>query len=474
MFYDVLKNEFENSVFRMHSFDNVTVTVIPEPGSYNLFADETGMMLAKALLYKRLKADDHFTLFSASKSTVFEDCMHRTTENPKSRILYVYSETEFNAEEETELVESGFVRLTPIEEFLKSKGVETKLYVNDKYGTAILWTKEDALPHLHLAMSFFPRYFPAYFRENPLQKDERDLCMTLTETEPKKFVDAIKAYNRRPEFKEMQLRETIVDMVKGTWERRVEARKENLDEKQERLRRIEEQFQDALRNLREANRMYEEAMNLKPEETDEDLVQYLLRNKSIDVVGHSNEMIQFYVRTKLDTFNEDFWEGLSAKGRIYTGYSLNAGNTFANAENAKLLLDAIFLTKELELKLVSYIDLDLSGYVTSDRDHTYPPEYKDYIPNPHLQIHNCFGQSRAYITEAITSGDLITAFDQCVMTASSVDLGETPQTLRPMIEWIFKSKAKILMTKDGQSVTPVMALAMLKKEHAVADDTKEE
>lgn len=469
MFYDELK--FTNTVFTLPVFDrfhNVQKT-----------KDETGIMLLKALLYRRLPEGEEFNY------AVTDDTAWSINEIREGRGNFLHivkmpaddtgaeDKTPFDVDADKVYRDLGATGIEPIEDFLKMKEVYVKLYIFAERQAAVLVMRDPSSAQIHLALSFIPRYLPAFFKDRPLTKDERDLCMSLTETEPGKFKTLIGKYEDIEDFRKERLQQILERCVSGTRERRIDGLRDAMVAQQDRVRDVEETLNELLMELREKTKRYNEATNLPAEELDKDLLSYLARSKSIDMVGQVDETLMFYVCTKLDIFNEDFWNGLAHKGQIYTGYTLPTTNPFNNRENAELLLNAIFGTAELSVKLVSYMELNLSGSIRSERGHEYPNKYKDYLPNPHMQIHNCFGQSRQYITNAILAGDLMQAFDQCVMTGSTVDLGETPQTLRPMIDWILKSKNKILLLPDGTSVTPQKALEYLKAKTATTEKKDE-
>ena len=469
MFYDELK--FTNTVFTLPVFDrfhNVQKT-----------KDETGIMLLKALLYRRLPEGEEFNYAVTDNTAWSIDEISEGRGNFLHVVKMPVADTGaedkilFDADADKVYRDLGATGIEPIEDFLKMKEVYVKLYIFAERQAAVLVMRDPSSAQMHLALSFLPRYLPAFFKDRPLTKDERDLCMSLTETEPSKFKTLIGKYEDIEDFRKERLRQILERCVSGTRERRIAGFREAMETQQNRVCDAEDTLNELLMELREKTKRYNEATNLPAEELDKDLLSYLARSKSIDMVGQVDETLMFYVCTKLDIFNEDFWNGLARKGQIYTGYTMSTTNPFNNRENAELLLNAIFGTAELSVKLVSYMELNLSGSIRSERGHEYPNKYKDYLPNPHMQIHNCFGQSRQYITDAILDGDLMRAFDQCVMTGSTVDLAETPQTLRPMIDQILKSKNKILLLPDGTSVTPQKALEYLKAKTATTEKKDE-
>ena len=115
--------------------------------------------------------------------------------------------------------------------------------------------------------------------------------------------------------------------------------------------------------------------------------------------------------------------------------------------------------------MCAFFDMDYYGSnVNSVRDYNYTaknPALKHYIPNPHLNRHNCFGQNMSDILTQLEQGDMIGAVECCINVAKRINVDEGA-SFKPFVSWLKACKGKCIITPNGKELTPVEAVAYLK------------
>lgn len=115
--------------------------------------------------------------------------------------------------------------------------------------------------------------------------------------------------------------------------------------------------------------------------------------------------------------------------------------------------------------MCAYIDLDYaSGTVRSSTSYDYS-QIKGYVPNPHLQYHNCFGQNGPDIVAQLKMGDPIGAIECAINCVKHVNVDETTATFKPFLQRLAKNDQKCIVNKEGVEMTLTEAIAYLKGEN---------
>ena len=326
----------------------------------------------------------------------------------------------------------------------------------------------------HLLLSFMSLYYPSLFKDKPMTKDDYELAKSLTNKEKTKFYECIKVLVKpyTIEFRRRQLS----SLMKTIHEAKINSAKINVDHKRSQIRQYEEQYGNLVQQLKDLIVIYEGLVATeKYDDPEEELVEYLANNTNIHDLNIEGNQLYFSVTTLLNNYNEQAWKTFSERGFIYDGeYGAVLPEVFRSTSNRKLLFDNIFSEDPtLMVKMAGNYQLDLdrcrvythSGYNYVNAD----PEFKSYVPNPHLKIFECLGGYKDRVMPALRERNYISAVEICIASAGSVNLDETQQTFRPFLGWILANTESILRRKeDNVDMTPEEALVWLK------DKAKEE
>lgn len=362
----------------------------------------------------------------------------------------------------------------------------TAVYHETKNCAAIFINSKD-IRFYHMLISFMSLLFPALFKDKPLDDDDYNVIKTLSKTESSAFVQQIKKAVSPYLFEFRRL--MLGNLLKQMHENKIKVARDSITTQRNSIKSIEQQYADALSYLKQLIVIYE---GMKATECydapEEDLVEYLSTNKLLHNLNIANNKLTFVVATKLINYNENAWETFKKAGYIYDGDYTDGGrhtiallDVFKKKENRKLLLDNLFSEDpEFSIKIVGNYCLNFdSSYVTTNKGYDYTiadPEFKSYMPNPHLKFFACLGGYERRINKALQDRNYISAIEMCCASAGSVDLDETEQTFRPFIGKLMMSREKVLVRKDGTEMTPEEALLYLidkeKTNETDKDDTR--
>ena len=127
-------------------------------------------------------------------------------------------------------------------------------------------------------------------------------------------------------------------------------------------------------------------------------------------------------------------------------------------------MDALFLENKFKIKLCAVYHLDIRGTLDTTSNYHYPANCSDYLPNYHLQRHECLGDYRRVVTGYLERGDTIGAINACIASAKSININESGPTFNPFMREVFTTNARCIQMPDGTSVTPTEAFKTLKGE----------
>lgn len=355
---------------------------------------------------------------------------------------------------------TGFETFPAVEKFIKDR-LEQTVYVRifPKENAVVLFIEKLSTELWHLMQSFISRYFEI-FKTKPLTEKELDFVRSLTLRGPSNYLQYLDELTDTEEFRRYSLKIQLDRFEKQVFERKLESAKNDIARVQGEIDRLMTQYRDAIAKQLEAKIRYE-GLQVMTENTEEktELQEYLIDNKNLTKVAINGSSITFVVKTYLIPYLMDSWDSMSKRGEIFKGFS----GEFKDPANAKLLLDAIFsYDHTLKLRMCAYINLDyLMCTVKSGSNYDYS-NIKDYIPNPHLFYHNCFGQNGPDILDQINMGDPIGAIECAINCVKHVNIDEWSMTFKPFLNNLMKFNGKCIVTEDGQEMTVTEALHYLK------------
>ena len=424
--------------------------------------DDTLFMTASILLYNRvdnLKIEETLT-----RREFNPDCI---STDPNVFSFHWFENVSSNPDELLKPVKDKFKKIDklPTHEKFLSDQLKQSVYIRlmPEENTVCLFTKTITFPVYHCTQFFIPKYFKV-FKEKPLPKEEISFLETLTYKTSTNYVKKLTELANSESFARYLLKDQLAAFEKKLFERKVQAAKNSLDSIEEKMRIAMQDYMNACNKRIEAMALVD-GLKTMADQTEEhtELQEYLINNPRICNVSLDESYISFIAKTYLSPHHIDEWEIITQRKQIFDQYR---NNKFPDRDDIKLLLDAIFSENRcLKLKMCAYFKMDYFGSQVNSRvSYNYIGANKDlanYIPNPHLYHHNCFGQNKLAIIEQLTSGDAVGAIECAIACTQRINIHES-MTFKPFVDDLLSSTGKCLVASDGTEMTVTEAVKYLK------------
>ena len=142
------------------------------------------------------------------------------------------------------------------------------------------------------------------------------------------------------------------------------------------------------------------------------------------------------------------------------------------------LMTAIFVDEEpkLRIKICAAYRFDLNGNVMGRRGYSYPAEFKNCMPNPHIHYHSCMGGYLTAVNRLLQSREYIGALEQSVASCRSLNWGDSTvmcEFLRDMYK-TGSGRMACIELPDGRVVSSKEAIEWLESQEAVKNEQTEE
>lgn len=380
------------------------------------------------------------------------------------------------------LLPGHFTALPDVAGFIEQSAHTTaRVFISEERRSVLICVENLDLKVWHLLQSLLPRYFPWYMQGNPLDEEETALLRSLTRRYAPEYIRRAEELAGRMDFRTAEIRAKL-----GRFERQLE------QSSLEAVRRNIKHYEDIMDGLRQQLLGYYGELSAAREREagllsrvnsvgeDNELLDYVLCNKGIDIVRANNGVIEFIINTVISNFDPDLAEqALNRFGESFFYRHYQYGTTYENQEmtdeRIQRLMRAIFLDEIMQLRVCAAYQMNCAnGSVTAIRGFFFNEKtLADHIPNPHLQVYSCLGDNEALILEAMTRRDYVGAMVLCGSSAANINLAEA-NTGTLLMENIFANKVgNIIQMPDGSTATPLDAVKWLEQQDAQKEKEKE-
>jgi len=455
---------FNRTITRFDPFTSSLINKVFE--ARPLYAiDDTIKMTSIVLLYKRV---ENLKVSSQRLNPVlFPAEGIELSTDPNTYSLYWFEKQDPTTilkpfEKKFQKIES----LPPQEKYY-TKTFDQQIYfrVMPEENTVCIFAEEITTQLWHAVQFLFPKFFKV-FKEKPLSKEETDFLLTLTQKRPDDYLQKIRELVNTEEFQSYALKDQLFALERKLFDRKVSAAKDRLNQLEQAMEQAMQQYRNACSQRFEAVALVSglEAMRNQKEEKTE-LQEYLTNNKRISHIIIDGNDISFIAKTELVPYLTDDWEIISKSENYFYKFEEESSLPL---EDVKLLLNAIFSEDAmLKLKMCAYFQMDYFGSGVRTASHYdfagIDKTLQDYIPNPHLNLHNCFGQNATAILDQLKCGDVIGAIECCIACAQRVNIHEGI-SFNPFVHDLLNSKGKCLVA-DGRDMTIEEAINYLKEKN---------
>lgn len=452
--------------------------------------DITFLSTLRALIAPRMKNhDDMLNLYfyagftsspNLSPSNIIkESCyLFDSTQCNSLHIHNVIDSNEELREEFLNLLKSNFCkiykgwhRLEKVTDLFRNQ-FKVLCFINPDIKSTIVFVEDMTVSKMHyLQVSIFG-LLPWYFDpKDGVSQDEMDLINTLREKKPNAYLDMIKKFAEKYDFRTEKIKSLLAGFETRYEVNECERVKNVILNTNERISRYNSELGSLLneKNDLEIRLLGLEAKIASNKSEDSEIMDYFIRNKRLDLVSVDNSFVYFVVKDYIMYFDEDMAKDYIENENSY--FYNNYGNPYERyipAEQAKKLLNAIFIDQIIKIKTCAAYRFSLNGNVEGRAHYPFSMEYSNYLPNPHIQEHACMGNYVRAINELLQKNDYITALEQTVASARNLNFSDSI-VMKQFVEKLYGLKRnetgeRWLELPDGSMVSPKEAIEWLLKQ----------
>lgn len=483
---------FKNSVSSTMLTSEAANTFFPNITGESYGSDCTFLATLRALVAPRLPEGESIHLSFGSSD--FNAAV--ISETPAKRMVdaicgnmyfgngQVYIHSLRNRDEDSnvaciELLKSQFCEVYDGWQFLDKislfyqKSFRVICFINPTAKSVALFIDNLNLQKLHYLQAATLALFPWYFDPaKGVAEIELALVQSFRERNSDKYLDCIAEIAKQYDFEAGRIRALLADFETAYERRECDRVKRDIDSCDSHITSYNNEI---AKFLRQRNDLCIKLLGLErriEEGVESELMEYFLCNRKLHLESIDRDKMYFAVRDYLSYFDEDAAQSYINRESGY--FYRNCGSSFTKA-GMKKLLNAIFIDQTIRIRFCAAYSFDLTGSVRPNGHHDFGPEFNGYKPNPHIQEYNCMGNYIEPINRALQKRDYITALEQCIASAKSLNFHDSTVMENFVRQFTSNSGGsyKALELPDGQVVTPRDAIKWLEEQEAAANAATE-
>ena len=344
-------------------------------------------------------------------------------------------------------------------------------FINPELKSVILFTDAMDVRKYHYLQAGIPAFLPWYFsQEDGVTELEMELLNSLREKTSQHYEDCIAQIAEQYDFKTQRIR-SLLDGFESRYERRqCETLRANLESIIRNINDLDNRIASYLRQKRDAeSQLLGLEMKVQGSGEDSEIMEYFLCNSHLSLIDVTNTTMRFVAKDYLTYYDEDMARRIINNKDSYV-YRPNgrACNNYILADDVKLLMTAIFLDQTLKMKFCAAYDFQLEGGVTAIAGYNYGSEFREYMPNPHINRYHCMGNYGRTINNLLADRNYIGALEQAIASCKSLNFGDSPVMSEFMCQIYGLSGSptnnRCIELPDGRIVRPKEAIEYLKKQ----------
>lgn len=368
----------------------------------------------------------------------------------------------------TAMTELGYKRENDIEYFLKQFYVYSGIFTGN--GMTYVMVTNISYKAYHAICSLFPRFVEPVVKNCPLTKEELSLCSSLLK-DTSEFINAMSKISESETFRMLKIKGVVSGFSIGIANAKLETAKSEVESNEYEINRNIEEYrnlisekQDRLAKLLYAQEAYNRA---KEGEHDEELMDFLVNSKWIVDVSASSDSgtLRIVTASYLDVYDPEAAERIENNAHSDL-YECIGRDIFTKDARKKLFHHIFSYDADIKIRTCAFFSIDIYGCeVRTKRCYTFPNGLSDRMPNPHLDIYECFGNSGPAMKEMLLSGNVIGCIMQTLAATKCINMFDSTVVGR-LFKKVFYSDAddKFLELPDGRVVSPIEAIEWIKEQ----------
>lgn len=308
------------------------------------------------------------------------------------------------------------------------------------------------------------------FEKHPLTDDEKRALGSLSTNDAQEFIDACGKRYAAYDFRGVAIKNAFTGFAKREKDMEVDYLRRQIQDNIAMVKDYGDRIRDLLRERHNYNLKLAGLMCFVDDKKDDELLEYVLACKAIQVVDATDENeIKIAVVTSLDLFDEDVFDSYVINCETKDSYLFRESPY--SLDDTKALYKAIWLDKEFSLtvwglwKVMATANVRcISREVPRGID-----EIGNTVPNPHLHYYACIGDYENLFADAYDRHDVVGALQIAVQSTKSINFAEEPTAKMLIRDMFYDIDKKIFVDKDGNAVSIRGAMKILKDEGKLPD-----
>lgn len=330
--------------------------------------------------------------------------------------------------------------------------------------TAVITSRLNSQKY-HWLQAVIPMLMPWYWANETgkisIDKESLALLETLNSTDKDKYSELISWCADKLEIENKYNEEMLRGFLHTAQERSVDQAKSEIEGMRDRIN-------DWLDSIGEYTRMINEklAYITGVEASYDDTVatefaSYIRGNRAIKTMEFAGDQMKILCHGLVEYYNSDQMEELLKSRRSYV-YS-NVEGTALEGDKIAKLLKALFVDEVLRIRVCALYSINVGrNRVNGLSNGTYPSEFADYYPNPHIEHYACIGDYESEMAQYLRNGNYVGAVEQCIASAQTLNFFDSTVTGRMISDFVrcYQTR-KCIMLPNGDFVTIKDALEYL-------------
>ena len=368
----------------------------------------------------------------------------------------------------------GYHMLVKVTElFRKNFKCPPYCFINEELKSVVIVTKNLEIKHFHLLQCALVGMMPWYFDTKNIDEDRMALIYSMKEKSSDNYIKALQKIADKVDFRTGFIKNALKGFETQFEKKKITELEASIRNYNSNIEDLSYRISQALTKIRELNYQLiglQEKVNAGVEENE--IMDFFLANKHLNLINATNGVIKFVVSDYLTYFDEDQAEKMINKESSYLYY-----NNPLSFEDMKAVLKAIFIDKEIKLRVCAAYEIDTNDMtVRAIGQHRYGADYAFQMPNPHIDGYSCLGNYTTIFRECMANHDYLTAVTQAIASAKSLNFGDSVvmQRFASILAGNVRTGApnsdKCLELPDGSVVNLVGAIRWIRRDEIAAEE----
>ena len=303
-----------------------------------------------------------------------------------------------------------------------------------------------------------------------------ELINSLREKSPDKYQSVIEKIASQYDFRSCRIRKLLKGFESKSDKIEYESVKSEIADKLNSIEYLNREIGNYLKSKNDLEiKLLGLEAKLQSSGEESEIMDYFLCNQKLVLLNVSDSIMRFGVKTYIEYFDEDMASSSIDNPRSYIYYPEGLdGSDYIPNESMKKLMRAIFVEQTLKVRVCAAYEFNLNGNVIPMQNFGFGYEFGDCIPNPHIDGYRCLGNYSRTINELLVKRDYITALEQCIASAKSLNFGDSPvmnsfcSSLYGTDDYCYNNTC--IELPNGEVVNPKDAIAWLEEQESGKDE----